>query len=106
MSKQANPKLIGGFVLGAIALLVAGLLVFGSGKFFTRRLPVAMYFEGSVSGLDVGAPISFRGVKVGEVTKVFLRYDPSANSLVIPVLAELTPERVTFAGPNTKDVGT
>jgi paraquat-inducible protein B len=59
MSKQANKTLIGAFVVGAIVLAVAGILVFGSGDFFSVRPMFVMYFEGSVSGLNVGAPVTF-----------------------------------------------
>jgi paraquat-inducible protein B len=35
MSKKANKTAIGGFVLGALALIVVGVMIFGSGKFLT-----------------------------------------------------------------------
>ena len=38
MSKQASKTLIGGFVLGAVALVVAAVLIFGSGRFLTEKL--------------------------------------------------------------------
>jgi len=46
MSRRANPKLVGGFILAAIGLLVAAALVFGSFTFFevTRRFVV--FFRG------------------------------------------------------------
>ncbi len=45
MSKPANPKLIGAFVLGAIVLIIGGLIVLGGGKFFQRTTPVVMFFR-------------------------------------------------------------
>ena len=65
MSKQASPAAIGGFVVGAVALVIAGVLIFGSGKFFTHTTPAVMYFEGNVQGLQVGAALKFRGVPIG-----------------------------------------
>jgi phospholipid/cholesterol/gamma-HCH transport system substrate-binding protein len=98
MSKPANPKLIGAFVLGAIALIIAGLIVLGGGKFFQRTTPVVMFFQGSVAGLSVGSPVNFRGVRVGQVTNVFIRYQPNGGDpLIIPVFAELSPENVQIA---------
>lgn len=95
MSKPADPKLIGAFVLGAVLLIIVGLVVLGSGKFFRRTTPVVMYFQGSVSGLSVGSAVNFRGVRVGLVTNVFIRYQPdSRESLIIPVLAELSADNL------------
>jgi paraquat-inducible protein B len=95
MSKQASPTLIGAFVVGAIALVVIGLLVFGSGRFFANRLKSVTYFPGSVKGLRVGAPVNFRGVRIGEVTAIQVLYDEKDGSMVIPVVMEVLPEQVT-----------
>ena len=95
MSKQASPTLIGAFVIGAIALVVAGLLVFGSGTFFADRLTWVTYFPGSVKGLRVGAPVNFRGVRIGEVTRIQVLYDENDGSMVIPVVMEVVPGQVT-----------
>jgi paraquat-inducible protein B len=95
MSQPANPKLIGAFVLGAIVLIVAGIVVLGGGRFFERTTPVVMFFQGSVSGLAVGSPVNFRGVRVGRVTNVFIRYAPdSLQPVEIPVFAEFSSENV------------
>jgi paraquat-inducible protein B len=37
MTKKANPKLIGAFVIGAVALAAIGVVIFGSGRFFAER---------------------------------------------------------------------
>lgn len=95
MSKQASPTLIGAFVVGAIALVVAGLLVFGSGRFFADRVTWVTYFPGSVKGLRVGAPVNFRGVRIGEVTRIQVLYDEKDGSMLIPVVMEVLPEQVT-----------
>ena len=75
MSKQANSKLIGAFVIGAIALFLAGLMVLGGGQLFTKRETYVIYFPGSVNGLKVGAAVNFRGVTIGEVTDVRAVYN-------------------------------
>jgi paraquat-inducible protein B len=100
MSKPANKTMIGAFVVGAVALVVAGILAFGSGKFLTERNPFVLYFDGSVKGLDEGASVLFQGVKVGTVTKVKLRYNPEENSLEIPVLIEIEPDRIENPAPD------
>lgn len=71
MSRKANPRVVGAFVLGALALAVVALLVFGSGKMFRPKYRHVVYFDGSVKGLEVGSTVSFRGVPVGEVTAVW-----------------------------------
>jgi paraquat-inducible protein B len=86
--KRANPALIGGFILGAMALLVAGILVFGSGKFFTDTIQTVMYFDGVVQGLRVGASVNFRGVKVGSVKAIKLQFHPKSLEVRIPVIVE------------------
>ena len=95
MSKQASPTLIGAFVVGAIALVVVGLLVFGSGRFFADRLTWVSYFPGSVKGLRVGAPVNFRGVRIGEVTRIEVLYDEQDGSMLIPVVMEVVAGQVT-----------
>ncbi len=96
MSKQASRSLIGAFVVGAIALVVAGLVVFGSGIFFANTVKVVMFFDGSVKGLTVGAPVEFRGVKIGHVTDIILRFDAVDLSAVIPVIIELDRNQITL----------
>ncbi len=92
MSKKANKTVIGGFVVGALALVVGGILVFGSGKFLKERYTFVMYFDGSVKGLNQGAPVVLRGVKIGTVTKIVLRAYPDAT-FEIPVFIEVEPDR-------------
>ena len=99
MSRQASKTLIGAFVVGAIALMVAGLFVFGSGKFFTKKNKYVMYFEGSVKGLTVGAPVVFRGVKIGMVTDIKLRASRKDLTVKIPVFVQVFPERFEEIDP-------
>lgn len=98
MSKQANKTMIGAFVVGAVALVVAGVLAFGSGKFLKEMQPFVMYFDGSVKGLDEGASVVFQGVKIGTVTSIKLRYNPDEDALEIPVLIEIEPDRIENRG--------
>ena len=74
MSKRASPTAIGAFVVGGVALVVIGLLVFGGGRFFQHPLKYALFFDTSVDGLNVGAPVQWRGVKVGQVTRIEARW--------------------------------
>ena len=98
MSKPANKKVIGLFVLGAIALLVVALVVFGSGKIFKKTTQIVFYFEGSVKGLNIGSPLMIRGVQVGSVTDVELQINPQDGALRIPVYAEFDPDKMSEVG--------
>jgi paraquat-inducible protein B len=55
---------------------------------------IVTFFD-SVRGLTVGAPVDFRGVVVGEVTRIFTRFDPVKKQFSIPVEINLYPERFT-----------
>lgn len=88
MSKQANPYTVGIFVIGAITLAVAGLLILGSGAYFQQRPSCIMYFEGSVNGLKVGAPVTLRGVQVGQVSDIKLLASRQHLNFRIPVTVE------------------
>jgi paraquat-inducible protein B len=105
MSKPANKTLIGIFILGAIGLLVIAIVVLGSGKFFRQTFKAVCYFEGSVGGLNVGAPVVFRGVKIGSVTRVVLRFEPNKLIFVIPVYIEIEPNKIEAVGPVPKKLG-
>ena len=85
MSKKASPTLIGAFVVSATVLAAAGILIFGSGKFFADETEFVMYFNRSVRGLDVGAPVVFRGVPVGSVSDINAIWKPEIKDVRIPV---------------------
>ena len=94
MAIKSNPKLIGIFVLGALALLIVGIVAVGGGKLWRKTIPVVMYFPRSVAGLNVGAPVTFRGVKLGEVTDIFIGYQASTQDVVITVFANVYPDSI------------
>ena len=88
--KRVSPTLIGAFVLGGVALAVASVLVLGGREWFKRPLTCVMGFDGSVAGLTVEAPVSFRGVQVGKVARIELR----PGTPVIVVVADIDPSQV------------
>jgi len=104
MSKKSSKTAIGGFVVGALALIVVGVLIFGSGKFLAKTQTYVMYFEGSVRGLNVGAPIVFRGVKIGSVTRIQLVANTDDLSFTIPVFVETERRHFTLTGDETLDL--
>jgi paraquat-inducible protein B len=105
MAKQANRMMIGVFVVIAVLIMAASLVVFGSGQFFKQTVKCVMYFDGSVKGLSVGAPVLFQGVQIGSVTNIVLQVDPSKLQLQIPVIIEYEPDKfhVEGKGPAQRD---
>ncbi|HXJ82732.1 MAG TPA: MlaD family protein [Candidatus Methylomirabilis sp.] len=85
MSMRANPTVIGVFVVGAVVLLLAALLVWGGSGWFRTKLDYVLFFESAVTGLNKGAPVLARGVKVGEVTDVQLRWGTPLIGVYISV---------------------
>jgi paraquat-inducible protein B len=99
MAKKANAKLIGGFVVGAIALALLGAIAFGGGKFLAQRDKAVLFFpNSSLSGLDVGSPVTFQGVKIGSVTGVVIKYDVPTHTLRIPVYIEIEVNKIEVSG--------
>jgi paraquat-inducible protein B len=93
MAEQANRMLIGGFVILAVAILAVSVVLFGSGSFFKKKNEYVMFFEGSVKGLDVGAPVLFRGVQVGQVKQMVIKANVDDLAIRIPVIIEVDEER-------------
>jgi len=94
MAKRSNPKLIGAFVVSAIALAIAGAIAFGGTQFLVTKHKAVLFFQGSVGGLNVGAPVNFRGVKIGTVTNIEINYDIDKQTMEIPVEIEIIPDMI------------
>jgi len=74
MSQRANYFKLGLFVIGAIVAGVIVLTIIGTGRFLQKRVTVETYFNESVQGLDIGSKLKYRGVEVGQVTKISFTY--------------------------------
>jgi paraquat-inducible protein B len=98
MKRKGNATLIGAFVVAGLVLVIAAVIVAGGGKFFVRKERVVMHFSGSIYGLQVGAPVVFRGVRLGTVSSVGLVYDPTVDDFMIPVQADLEPDAIRNLG--------
>jgi paraquat-inducible protein B len=102
-SARANPALIGAFVLGAAALLLLAVVLFSSGELFQEQTQVVAYFDSSVTGLDVGAPVIFRGVVVGNVERIGAVVDAETLAVAVPVYFDLIRDRVEVTGTRQVD---
>jgi len=98
MNKKISPALIGVFVIGAMALIVIAIVVFGSGRLFRQTREFVLYFDGSVNGLRVGAPVKIKGVEIGAVKDIRLQLDQGAELNKIPVIVEIDLEKLTSRG--------
>jgi paraquat-inducible protein B len=98
MSKPIGKPIIGAFVVGAVAIVVTGLFVLGGGQFLKKKYMHVMYFDGSVKGLKVGAPVTFRGVEIGTVTNIAIRANPEDLTTRIPVIVEIDPASIETTG--------
>jgi len=98
MRRRPSSTLVGAFVVGAVALAALGITAFGSGRLFQKRYTCVLYFSGSITGLSVGSPVEFRGVRVGEVTKIAVVLDPKSVSVTIPVYIEVDPKSFIVVG--------
>jgi paraquat-inducible protein B len=65
---------------------------------FTQKVPYLVQFDESVRGLSPGAPVEFRGMRVGTVSDVGLQIDVATESVRIPVTIEIEPQRIKFTG--------
>ncbi|MEE8107471.1 MAG: MlaD family protein [Planctomycetota bacterium] len=94
MSKQANPTLIGGFVLVACALAIAMIVAFGGGDFFKQRRLWVSYFDESLKGLRIGSSVLFNGVRIGEVVDFAVIFDKDNLTGRTPVYFEVDTNKI------------
>ena len=106
MARRANAQAIGAFVIGALVLLIAGALALGAGRWLSGDLRFVLSFREPVTGLIVGSPVEFRGVKVGEVDDIRAVYDPKGNTFYFPVNIKLGSDRIERLGSGRKDLST
>lgn len=93
-SKTSNFK-IGLFVLIGLILVIITVILFGAGKFFKEKYTIETYFDQSVQGLDVGAPLKFNGVQIGDVNDIhFVFNDYKTNKQYVLVRANIYPDSV------------
>jgi phospholipid/cholesterol/gamma-HCH transport system substrate-binding protein len=107
MSAQANYFKIGLFVVVASVIGVVSIIVLGAGSFLQKKVLVETYFLESVQGLEEGASLKFRGVRIGkvvEITLVGMAY-PTEYQYVL-IRAALFPDtfRVMCTPPNGSDL--
>src|SRR5882762_558869 len=98
MGKKTSPALIGAFVVGAAVLAVVAIVIWGKGRLFETSQTYVAYFKGSVNGLTKGAPVKARGVQIGEVTDIRLRFKQARGEPRVPVFFKVDEGRVAELG--------
>lgn len=97
MSIRANPTAIGLFLLGGLALVVIGVAALAATSWFDKPSTFTSYFDESVNGLVVGAPVKFQGVPVGHVTDLLIQIDLKDKTFEVPVQFDVDLTRLTSA---------
>jgi paraquat-inducible protein B len=95
MKTKVSPAVVGAFVLGAFAIGIITLLALGSFSLFTTPERFMVNFDESISGLDQGSPVKLRGVRVGHVVGISIRYDRATGKSLAAVLCELNRGSIT-----------
>lgn len=95
MNTKISPTTIGAFVIGAFVLGVVGLMTFGGVSIFSKPQRFVVYFNESIHGLDLGSPVKLRGVRVGRVADLNIRYDNKTNRSVVAVVCEFSRNMVS-----------
>ena len=104
MSKQASPAVIGAFVVGAISLVCVAILIFSSFQFMTPKDRFVVFFEGSVNGLKVGAPVKLKGVQIGHVTDIQVQFNMDKTEVRTPVYLLVDLSQVIFETGDSRDI--
>jgi paraquat-inducible protein B len=91
--KPAGQTVVGAFVLGGFVLGLAAIVLFGKFNLFHPATRATVVFQDSIAGLSVGAPVTFRGVRVGAVERIGIEFDPKTKVAYIPVTVALEPGR-------------
>lgn len=93
MTQKANPIVIGIFVVSALLIALTALMVFGASKFFTKTEKFVCYFKSGINGLDIGAPVKYKGVEIGKVEDILIlssTRDPRKSMVLTKLSIDLT----------------
>ncbi len=93
MRKEPNKKLIGLFIISGLTALLIVIGIFLREKIFYSNSgkTLVMYFEESINGLNIGAPVVFKGVQIGKVVDIDLIANTETLNFSIPVYVKMMP---------------
>lgn len=93
--RKINPTTIGFFTITTLALVVSAIIFLGSGNLFSKKDHFILFFDSSVNGLEQGSAVKFKGVTIGEVQEIMIRYNQPEASFHIPVIVEIDLDRLS-----------
>lgn len=94
MKNKISPAAIGMFVIAASIIAVAAIMIFGAAKFFAKTETFISFFSESVNGLDVGAPLKYKGVKIGKVEGIFISSSKNIKESSVSVVYSIDIEQL------------
>jgi len=97
LKTKLSPAIVGAFVIGACALGVIALLSFGGMSFLSKPQRFVVDFDESIHGLDLGSPVKLRGVRVGRVVDLGVRFDAQRQRAMPRVICEFNRDIVNNA---------
>ena len=98
--RRVNPTLIGAFVLGSLAIGIVAVVLFGSQRIFGGdRVSFVCFFKDDVDGMQIGSKVKLKGVPIGEVKQILIRFKPSEGEEdpvkpLIPIVIEVDVARM------------
>lgn len=98
MSRNANPVAVGAFVFGILILAFFMLLFFSGGHWWSKRDRYVLIYDTSIKGLNVGAPVTIKGVKIGEVTDIKARMYGDSLNIFNTVVVDIDPKMLEREG--------
>jgi len=104
MAKKVSTTVLGGFVVSAIVMLMAAVVLLGSGSFWAKTHSYVLYFEESVKGLNVGSPVMFRGVAIGTVKSIVLQAEQETLTVNIQVTIEINEDSFQLPKAERHDI--
>ena len=103
MSEKPHTVAIGAFIVGALLIsIVTIIFVLGSG--LGQKHKIVMVFNGSVKGLNIGAPVAIRGVQVGQVTAIKIVLNKDTLDIMMLVQADFQPHNIQAIGSQREDI--
>ena len=81
MNNETSYFKIGVFVLVGLGLIIFAVLIFGSSKWFQSVVYIETYFEESVQGISDGAPVKYRGLRIGYIKEIAFTSEIYKNHL-------------------------
>lgn len=98
MSRHVSSAAVGGFVLGMLLLAVLLVLFFSGGNFFSDHSRYTLLYDTSVKGLNVGAPVTIKGVPIGQVAEITAVLDGNSLDVVNAIVIEVRSDALERVG--------